>query len=128
MEKVELTEYTVYKEDNQLYLKLTYTIEDEHRIIKKCYPKVRLDILTYKAPHTRDIDYPISMPRVSILRDVAIDFGLREYMLERGDACIAKNVYFVEEVISEKPKELTLEEIEKKLGYKVKIISKEKEN
>ena len=53
--------------------------------------------------------------------DCTIDMGFGPCMVTKGGRA---NVYFTETVIEEKTHEMTLDEIEKKLGYKVKIVNK----
>lgn len=36
-------------------------------------------------------------------------------------------VYYLDKIIKYKPKKMTIEEIEKKLGYKIEIVSSKKE-
>lgn len=54
-------------------------------------------------------------------RDLYINFGLGNMKLLEKDGYFVKN-----EVIEEKVHEMTLEEIEERIGYKIKIVDKKK--
>lgn len=124
--KLESAEVITGFSTNTLYLKLVYTYEDElgkHRLtfpavnttIPKNYlPSVICDItsdisslrpIDAKYIDTDDARFPIS--------DVEFTFGT------------LKCCSYLDTIVEPAPKEMTLDEIEKKLGYKVKIINKE---
>lgn len=93
--------------DGMYYLAAKYRVEEEHRIKECIFPKIILPVDEYHAPliHLSTCDDGRS-----------IDIGF-------GDLPVP--VPPIEKVIEEKVQELTIEEIEKKLGYKVKIVAKE---
>ena len=126
MTKSTLTDYKLYKENGMLYMSLTYTVEDDHRIKEVIIPRVSTGIITCSnhAPViNREADF-----RSADYDEVRLSSEGMMYRLLKGYTDHAPMpVYFVERVIEDKPTEMTVEEIEKKLGYKVKIISK-KEN
>lgn len=120
-----------FKEDDRWYLKLIYKYEDKKGkhtvvipkaaipfeqlnlpIIKTLYPSYSSYNKCFLDPPYIDCNY--SMELYDSFCDLAIERGVKE------PAC-----YF--DIITEyATKEMTIEEIEKELGYKVKIISKEK--
>ena len=115
--KATLTKYSVHQENDQLYLSLTYEIEDDHRIVELKIPQVYLGIRTHDYPHMTHCTLPDGY------REHLVHFGAKNYEVGTMDGF--GDVVGIGKTIYEKPTELTLEEIEKKLGYKVKIISKE---
>ena len=120
-----------FKEDDRWYLKLIYKYEDEKGkhtvvipkaaipfeqlnlpVIKPLYPSYSSYNQCFLDPPYIDCNY--SMQLYNSVCDLAIERGVKE-----------PSCYF--DIITEyATKEMTLEEIEKELGYKVKIISKEK--
>lgn len=70
----------------------------------------------------QEINYPrVYLPIVSIvMSDSFLDIGLGELPLKPGP----DGKLFTVKQIEEYPREMTLEEIEKQLGHKVKIVSK----
>lgn len=98
---------------NCWYLSASYLCEDESEVYQIDIPNILLPILT---------DYlPTLTQGGSDPRDwhMAIDLGVGEL-----EVCKDKNgVYYTKTVKEYKTKEMTIEEIEKKLGYKVKIVN-----
>jgi hypothetical protein len=116
---VTITSLELHKNEVGYYLSAKFKIEDERSIKELDIPKIGLPVAQkgfcirteYSSLDLRDLMY--------------IDFGFGELrVLPTKDN--GKEVLFTERVIEEKTKEMTLEEIEKKLGHKVKIVSKEK--
>ena len=95
------------------FLTAKYRIENERSIYELDFPKIRMPVrLDHIAVERNDYDYPA----------VKIDLGFG-YLPVIGDG--GENpVYFTETVIEEKVHEMTMDELEKKLGYKVKIVNK----
>lgn len=107
--KVNLTSIELQHDDEHgYYLSVRYRIEDDSHIEDVYIPKVSL---------------PINKHRVSVSflddghRFCDIGFGLREIFKTDNGLCIYTRI------IEEKTHEMTLDEIEKKLGYKVKIVN-----
>ena len=128
----ELYSITPFKEDDHWYLKLIYKYENKqgkHTVVipkaavpfaQTCVPYVNKQIPYF--PNSQFVlDYPYincngSMPLYESVCALASERGSEE------PAC-----YF--DIITEyASREMTLDEIEKELGYKVKIINKEKKN
>lgn len=125
--KHEYKSVELYEEKGQYYLKLVYTTEDDREIKEITIPRIKLpvndDILpNIDVHHDYDpLGYPLT-PRARIKCGYGGDL-----QLEKGkvDDTIG-DVYYVVKVLEEKTHELTVAEIEKKLGYKVKIVSDKK--
>lgn len=114
--KVELTDLVLKKDVNGCYyLGAKYRIEDENSIRELHIPKILLNV----RPNNVIINYgePCLRPEVDI------GFGYMPLFYEDP----RNKAYCTEAVIKEKTHEMTLDEIEKKLGYKVKIVSKKEE-
>lgn len=123
-----LKRHKVFEEDNNLYLELVYEYEDEYRVHELIIPKIVLDIRTDCAPNIHQENYVgLGTSKVSIT------CGFNTFDLSRVDVPIKKNgktyvcenAAYVINTLKEKPKEMTLAEIEKKLGHKIKLVSEE---
>lgn len=101
----------LFKEGGAYFFAATYHLEDDFGIKEIHFPKILA---------------PISSGYISVT-DVGHDFAMVDL---GGDVrtcadCGGKhNTIFTETVIEEKTHEMTMDEIEKKLGYKVKIVNK----
>ena len=111
-----LKEYKLYPESGYLYMSLTYEIEDEHVVKEIHIPKIATCIPTGREPFINHV----TTSHGSIY-DVILDIGSMEYQVIKGGV---DDMYLTEKILYEKPTEMTLEEIEKKLGHKIKIVSK----
>lgn len=112
--KVALTELEFYKDAVGYFLSARYRIEDEHSIREISLPKISLRIFEeYLALRWNNDGW-------RNMAEADIGFGFCTLRDVGGDTPI----YFTETVIEEKVHEMTLDEIEKKLGYKVKIVNK----
>ena len=113
--KVELKNVALKKHDMYGYcLDVTYRVERSEDIVDVNIPWVRLPIMN---------DYlTIKTERFPHCSVVSTNFGLGELEVIHN---IGEAVYTIK-TIKTKTKEMTLEEIEKKLGHKVKIVSDKK--
>ena len=121
MRKHELTNVELVEEDGQFYLHVTYTLEDDSRIEELDIPRVVIPFNRY--------DYP----------DTGCDshgFWVNHYLYNSGEKLRLKsvdrddehNIYTIK-LIKNKTHKMTVSEIEKKLGYKIEIVSeKERKN
>lgn len=112
--KIELQDVTLNRKDEYGYsLALTYTINGPNTTHELHIPRIVIPQSPSFINIVNERDY--------IGDNYTIDIGwdnLRMYPDVAGAA-------FTIKAIEEKTKEMTLEEIEKKLGHKVKIVSKE---
>lgn len=106
MYRSELTKLELYQEDGKYFLNAEYEEEDNHRLQRYTIPKILLPIDPY--PTIRYDD-----------RTNSVDLGFGELPVLECD----KGYLFELETVKEYPQKMTLEEIEKKLGYKVEIVS-----
>ena len=117
LEKIELVE-----ECGQYYLDVTYLIEDDHKIEKLWIPRIRI-------PFNANIYPDITGDRNPLFLSLDPIFKINASADSHGDLRIEKlhnTVLFTTETIKEKTHEMTISEIEKKLGYKIKIVSEGK--
>lgn len=118
-----LKDAQIYIQDNTRYLKLVYEYEDSYGIHELTIPQVefpfgnRLDLIhIYENNPTRQ---GLSI-RLCTEGDVT-NVYLHDTKSDDGF------VYYTDKIIKHKPKKMTLEEIERELGYKVEIVSSRKE-
>lgn len=112
------------------HLELTYAYEDEKGEHNVIFPDVQCPFPTSAVPFPdttphaigifiRSCDY--SIPG---LEEIPLDIGYCRLAQESG---ITDQAYVFDIITKYFTREMTIEEIEKKLGYKVKIVSKESE-
>ena len=102
-----LEDAEIYKENGRFYTKLIYIHENDEGKYRLTFPKV---------------EFPFPNRNISIT-----GVNSASYLKLPTDECRIfgnSEELFTIEQIEQYPKEMTLEEIEKKLGHKVKIISK----
>ena len=101
-----LSDLKVHKDEKGFYLSAEYIFEDGYSTKKLIVPKIRLDDLysSYCFHSCSDGTY--------------LDTANCRYRLEP-----VNKQYYTIITIEEKPQEMTLSEIEKKLGHKVRIVS-----
>lgn len=124
---VVLKECKGFEEDNHLYLKLVYEYEDEHGVCELIIPKLDLEIRANALPHITCDNTTDSHV------NCFVDWGNHIFSLSTSDVTVIKNgksltyadSFYVINTLKENPHEMTLAEIEKKLGYKVKLVSEE---
>ena len=113
--KVDLENLTLNKDKDGYFLSVEYRTETAADIRKIRIPNMRLPINThwFMMSHERGFyDWDTF---------TACDIGFGHMRLDSDK----NGCQWYCEIIEEKTKEMTLEEIEKKLGHKVKIVSKE---
>lgn len=113
---------TAYVDDGKVYLTLSYTYEGDDGTREIIFPKIDLGFYTEQIPHYEHYigsytDKPVIYNRYGKTFDLC--------SVEVPD--LKDPVCCIDRLIKPKVTEMTLEEIEKKLGYPVKIVNK-KEN
>lgn len=113
--KVKMKDLSLHKDSCGYYLTASYDIDDRESTRLLELHKIRLGVneraVVMKTENSCDL---WSRPQVDI------GFGF----LDMNHDGTRDQVYFTETVIKEKVQEMTLDEIEKKLGHKVKIVNK----
>lgn len=110
----------VYKEDDKYYLNVTAMREDEYGVYEINIPKIWLGI----GEDLRGVSFDRLCPHVG-----GVTFEIGElYSMYRGRVFGTKDeALFAERIIETKVHKMTVADIEKKLGYKIEIVSEEKE-
>ena len=124
-ENVRLNQRSVYIENGRIFLCLSYLYDDEKGTHEFLMPK---------------IDLGLSPIRFSLIREAYdVGHGAGAYLL-KDDGCkvpllpkyvlvdgVNRAVSYIDKIIKPAVHEMTLEEIEKELGYSVKIVNKKGE-
>ena len=127
-----LTSAEVYFEAGAPYVRLEYEYENDdgtHRIL---FPKVEFPFSCSRIPTLSEIDNQcyISIRSAMDVRPCTLNIFKGNAKIVKDDRAAVKkeNVVFIDVITKKKIHEMTLEEIEKKLGYSVKIVTKENKN
>lgn len=112
---VKMVNHATFLKDGELYLKLVYEVEDEYYRRRITMPKISLGFFKNKFPslNAEIIRADRMFPERYISNHIG-DFPLCNYGYD--EACL------YEEILEEKYEELTMDEIEKRLGHKIKIV------
>lgn len=127
MSKVEIKKINLHNKNGVYYLDLEVNSEeDDGSVLRLSFPRIRL---FDKKP--KDFNITMGDSYDYYHTEYYLTIGDHEFRLDSGKAWDAKftnkyECYYLKEIIKEAdPKEMTLDEIEKQLGYKVKVINKE---
>ena len=118
-----LKDAQIYTQDGSRYLKLVYEYEDSYGIHELTIPQVefpfgnRLNLIYI---HENNPALQRLSIRLCTEGDVA-NVYLHDTKSHDGF------VYYTDKIIKRKPKKMTIEEIERELGYKIEIVSSRKE-
>lgn len=118
-----LKDAQIYIQDDTRYLKLVYEYEDSYGIHELTIPQVEFPFgnrLNLKPVYEANPALRRCSIRLCTEGDVANVF-LHNTKTDDGF------MYYTDKIIKYKPKKMTIEEIEQKLGYKVEIVSSKKE-
>lgn len=108
-----LTNLELYQEDNKYYLRAEYEI-----ITKTCKKKLTIPKI-YLPTNMLYPNIEFAVPSLTS-SNTTVDLGFgRMKMIQDTDGSV-----FITKIIEEYPQKMTLEEIEKKLGYKIELVSK----
>ena len=118
-----LKDAQIYIQDDTRYLKLVYEYEDSYGIHELTIPQVefpfgnRLNLI-----HICENNPALQRLSVRLCTEGDVT-SVYLYDTKSDDGL----VYYTDKIIKHKPKKMTLEEIEQKLGYKIEIVSSKKE-
>lgn len=118
-----LKDAQIYIQDDTRYLKLVYEYEDSYGIHELTIPQVEFPFgnrLNLKHVYEANPALRRYSIRLCTEGDVANVF-LHDTKSSDG------MVYYLDRIVKHKPKKMTIEEIEQKLGYKIEIVSSKKE-
>lgn len=116
-DRVELTNFNFTKDKDGYFLSAKFRVEDQHSVRELDIPKIRLRIDPDKVRLKSEVDH------YSCKTDMWIDLGFGYVPVEYTEVDGLK-VMYTEKILEEKYTEMSLDEIEKKLGYKVKIVNR----
>ena len=118
-----LKDAQIYTQDGSRYLKLVYEYEDSYGIHELTIPQVefpfgnRLNLIYIHENNP-------ALQRLSIRLCTEGDVTSVYLCDTKSDDGL---VYYTDKIIKRKPKKMTIEEIERELGYKIEIVSSRKE-
>lgn len=129
----ELTSITPFKEDDRWYLKLVYKYEDKEGnkhtvVIPKATVPVAQGVIPYintPCPYVPYSLFEFDRPYINCSDSMLLHKSVCDLASERG---VETPAYYFDIITEYASREMTLDEIEKELGYKVKIINKETGN
>lgn len=117
--KAKLEKVEAYTLHGYVRLKLIYTCEKEDGVYRVAIPNVDTTIPVNAIPQIALYDYPVTD---AYMYTDNVCLPICDGSIPEFDNI--NHVYFAEKLASSKVREMTLEEIEEKLGYKVKIVNK----
>lgn len=126
----ELYSITPFKENDRWYLKLVYKYEDKkgkHTVVipKAAVPfsQGRVPYINTPCPYDPNSPFASDRPYINCSDSMLLYKFVCDLASERG---VETPAYYFDIITEYASREMTLDEIEKELGYKVKIINKEK--
>lgn len=126
----ELYSITPFKENDRWYLKLIYKYEDKKGKHTVVIPKAAIPFnqegvpyVNSRIPYFPNSQFTLDHPYITCNDSMPLYESVSGLARERGIEAPACYFDIITEYAS---REMTLDEIEKELGYKVKIINKEK--
>jgi hypothetical protein len=127
MKKHELKNIELFEEKGQYYLKLKYLLEDDHAVEELEIPRVEIPFNANHYPEL--ISYEelggcrITSPTRACRLNVGSSLKELPLHLDKTSSSSGFRVFYTVNTIKEKRKEMTVSEIEKMLGYKIKIVA-----
>lgn len=125
MENVRLNQRSVYVENGRIFLCLSYLYNDEKGTHEFLMPKIDLGLSPIRFSFIRE-GYDVGLCAGAHLLN---DNGCKLLLLPKYVPVDGVNraVSYIDKIIKPAVHEMTLEEIEKELGYSVKIVNKKGE-
>lgn len=122
---VELYSITPFKENERWYLKLIYKYENENGKHTVIIPKAAIPFAQGSLPIIKSSsynEYLFEHPYMNSDYPMSLYNSVCDLANERG---VKQPSYYFDIITEYATKEMTIDEIEKELGYKVKIVNKE---
>lgn len=123
--KYELTKLKLHNEDGEYYLEAVYNTESKHKKGILTIPHIPLHIAS--TPHIEINEDIVDSRCMKRTCEVNLGFG-PIYLKSVSDRPFEREHYFKYKVTEEKVEELTLFEIEQRLGYKVKVVAEKEDS
>ena len=119
-----LKDAQIYIQDGSRYLKLVYEYEDSYGIHELTLPQVEFPFGNRLGLTCNICENNPGLQRIFI--HLCTEGDVANVYLHDTKSYDGL-VYYTDKIIKHKPKKMTLEEIERELGYKVEIVSSRKE-
>ena len=124
--KIPLKHGEIYYLGDVPYMKLVYEYIGNDGIHKVTIPCLNFPFELKQIPKIKKLTYTdgrsASVPYIHLESDISLNASIVD--TKEGPV---SHVYYLDELIAPETRKMTLEEIEKKLGYPIQIISNEKE-
>ena len=116
VDRCELINLTLNEDESGYYLSARFEVEYSHSLREFSVPKIRLPIRPDKVIISQiDTDWDGCRAHINLgFGDLPLEYGM----------VYGYRTLFAEKIIEEKSVEMSLDEIEKKLGHKIKIVNK----
>lgn len=125
----ELSNILPYREDGKWFLKLIYKYENENGEHTVVIPKTSIPFNQQCLPVIKSSpsynEYLLERPYIDCSDSMMLYKSTCDLAIERG---VKEPAYYFNIITEYASREMTLDEIEKALGYKIKIINKENNN
>ena len=126
-DNVELYSIIPFKEDGRWYLKLIYKYENENGKHTVVIPKASIPFNQQCLPIIRSFpsynECLVEYPYIECGDSMILHKSTCDLAIERG---VKEPAYYFNIITEYATKEMTLDEIEKELGYRVKIVNRKK--
>ena len=119
--KITKQEFELYKEGGEYYLRVDFDYEDEYGFYKGHADKIKFDMSLTGMEYNDNYSRKDAKARFCAPNE---DYATTECSFDV--LTDSNNRFFTIELVKEKVHEMTVEEIENKLGYKIKIVPKSK--
>ena len=103
-------------EDNEFYMRLVYTFTDGYGTHELTFPKVELPFNRINIPDMK-------MGGPFLYENLRICSKKEMRLLEGSVSWSAESRYFFDRIVEPKVHQMTIEQIEEELGYKVEIVT-----
>lgn len=123
----ELKSLEVYEDDGEFFLKAIYIYENDIGVYEVTIPRIKTGFLRWHPPVLEEHEEPPYHYRMGMTTTTLVANGYRyDVALYRGDNRQPNGYYWLKKELSKKVREMTIEDIEKQLGYPVKIVREKK--
>ena len=119
-EKITNQNFELYKEGDQYFLRMDFEYENDHGFYRGHVDKIKFDL------HLNCVEYTDFGKNKSAIAKIYIPSGGYINPINFDIFPDSNGHFLTVNCIKEKVQEMTVEEIEKKLGHKIKIVSKSK--
>lgn len=121
LDGIKIKNVKTFKEDDTFYMTLVFEHDDKknNHVVEYTIPKIKIN--PKRVCLQREFGGPLRLYESISFLFGKLDVKFTDFTYQKKRL---KNIAYVQRVIEEPPKEMTLEEIEQQLGYKIKVITK----